>query len=674
VAAFHFALGLLGWFILFESLGVRRWLAGAAVLSVEGGGFAALTIPLWTFMGGILCWMPWILYGTLRALRNPDDPRGLWVPVGLLLVATIGYPQMLAYTWIWILVTGGLFGWAERVTARGWRRWGGLLTAGALLSAPVLVPVYLVSRISPRALPLSYTQYIAHGVAPSQLVSFVAPVLRSVHTYLPMVGTLSFYQGSWIVLALGAGALGVGTAIKASGTTSLRRARRSASPELLFLCACASALLFVLLSLGRWGGLMGLLYGIPVWSSFRWPFKFLLFAGASISLAGALGAESWLRRLRGSGSGLRLGLALWGVLLVAAADFAGWIGRHPLYSLAFMALFVLSLIALMSADRSWGAVLLVVCAWSGVTVVQGFAQLPDIRRYEEPIGAFGPSFLGIDPADRVLPVSSEMRPAGMQQMALWRSASLDGYDSATGTWTPLAPTWFFEFLPLYTSGTLPEASYHRLLGSRFLKALDVRYAIVPDTDREAAAWVKRGGFHLLRRLPLSSVYEQDSVLARVYFARQVRPYSLERVEEGLMRNRAPVRTAYLKGIAERRALPRARVLSIERQPNGILARVDAPAGGLVVFSATYYPQWRAFSDGRQVPALRVNGLVTGARIPPGTKTVEFRFGFAGLGISLLLFAGGLLTLALWLVSGRRGRAESPTGASPTPAGRADSSP
>ena len=127
-----------------------------------------------------------------------------------------------------------------------------------------------------------------------------------------------------------------------------------------------------------------------------------------------------------------------------------------------------------------------------------------------------------------------------------------------------------------------------------------------------------------------------------------------------MRNRAPVRTAYLAGIAERRALPGARVLSIEGQPNGIRAKVDASAGGLVVFSATYYPQWRAFADGRPVPTLRVNGLVTGAKIPPGTKTVEFRFGFAGLRISLLLFAGGLLTLALWLVSRRRDRAESPT--------------
>lgn len=120
-----------------------------------------------------------------------------------------------------------------------------------------------------------------------------------------------------------------------------------------------------------------------------------------------------------------------------------------------------------------------------------------------------------------------------------------------------------------------------------------------------------------------------------------------------MENGAPVRTAYLEGIPARETLPTARVLSIRRQPNGVRVDVEAPEGGLVVFSSTYYPQWRAFADGKQVPALRVNGLVTGARVPPGTKTVEFRFSFAGLGLSLLLFAGGILTAGLWLMT--RGR-------------------
>ena len=655
IAAIHFALGLLGWFVLFKRLGVRPWLAGAAALSVEGGGFVAVIVPLWTFMGGTFCWMPWILYGTVCALRVPDDLRALWVPVGLVLLAAVGHPQMLAYGWVWVLVMGGLFGWAERARARAWGRWVGLLAAGALLSAPALVPAYLESRVSMRATALPYAEYIARGVAPSDLVSLIAPVLRSVHAYLGTIGSLSFYQGSWVVLALGAGGIAVAAHFKAQGIAPIRRRRGEAAPALLFLCAVAGAVPFVLLALGRWGGLSRLLYGVPLWSSFRWPFTFLLFAGASISLAAGLGAEAWLRRLsdRDSRSTLRLTLTLWAVLVIVAANLAGWIGRHPVYSLAFAVLFVLSSIALVAADRTWGAALLVACAWTGVPLVQGFAQLSDLKRYDEPLGAFGPSVLGIDPSDRILPVSSDMRPAGMQRMALYQSASLNGYDAATGTTTALAPAWFLAVLPSNTTGIVPKASYQQLLGSRFLKALDVRYAIVRNTDEEAVGWLEAGGFHPVRRLTESSVYEQDGVLPRVYFARETRPYSPAGVKEGLMEDGAPERTAYLEGIPTEAMLPAARVLSIDRQPNGVRAEVEAPEGGLVVFSSTYYPQWRAFADGKRVSVLRVNGLVTGARVPPGTKTVEFRFAFAGLGLSLLLFAGGLLTGGLWSVTRRR---------------------
>ncbi len=658
VAAVHFTLGLAGWLLLFELLGLRRWLAAVAAFSVEGGGFVALIVPLWTFMGGVLCWMPWILYGSLRALRDPEDPRGLWVPVGLLLLAVIGHPQMVAYAWLWLLITAGLFGWVERAPIRAWARWSMLLASGALLSGLVLVPVYLESHLSTRQGILSFAEYAARSVAPSDLLSVIVPVVRSIHAYhLTTVGSLSFYQGSWIALALGAGVLAVGAG--ASRGRKLRRARQGASPELLFLCAAGGGLLFVLLALGRWGGLIPLAYGIPVWSSFRWPFKFLLFAGASISLAAGLGAEAWLRRLSegDAGSALRLGLALWAAVLVAVADTAGWIGRHPGYFWAFWALFVLSALALVGADRRWGATLLAVCAWGGVALVQGFAQLSDIERYDEPVAAYGPSVLGIDASARVLPVSFGPPPTGMQAMALYHSGSLNGYDVATGN-TPMVPTWLHAALPSDGLGLLPDSTYERLLGSRLLKALDIRYAIAPNDDREAAARLELHGFRPIRRLTESSVYEQDGVLPRVYFAREARPYSPRAVRRGLIDDRAPLRTAFLEGISERAVLPDARVDAIDPRPNGIRAEVDAPDGGFAVFSSTFYPQWRAFADGKRIPVVRVNGLVTGARIPPGTRTLEFRFGFAGFGLTLLSCAFGLSTLALWLWTRRRA---SPTG-------------
>lgn len=74
-----------------------------------------------------------------------------------------------------------------------------------------------------------------------------------------------------------------------------------------------------------------------------------------------------------------------------------------------------------------------------------------------------------------------------------------------------------------------------------------------------------------------------------------------------------MRTAYLEGTQESETLPQGRVVRIHSQPNGVRAEVDAPEGGLVVFSSTWYPEWRAFANGARVAAERVNGLVTGAR-------------------------------------------------------------
>lgn len=654
VAAIHFSVGLVGWLFLLERLGLRRWLAGVTAFSIEGGGFVALIVPLWTFMGGVLCWMPWALYGTVRALRDPDDPHALWVPAALALLAAIGHPQMLVYAWLWLLVTGGLIGWAERAPARAWKRWAGLLMAGALLSAPTIVPAYLESRLSTRAAAFSYARYVSRSVTPSDLGSLLLPVLRSVHGYLATVGSLSFYQGAWVAPALCCGALGVAARTVPSRVASLRRTGRTASPDLLFVSMLVAAVPFVLLALGRWGGLARLLYGIPVWSSFRWPFKFLLFAGASITLAAGLGVEVWLRRISNVGrkAGLRLGLVLTTVLLVAVANSIGWIGRHPVYSAAFGVLFALSALALIMADRTWGAGLLIACSWGGVLLVQAFAQVSDLKRYDEAVGAYGPSVLGIDPSDRVLPVQSYPRPSGMQAMALYQAGSFNGYDVATGSTTGMAPSWFVSALPSDGAGLLPDSSYETLLGSRFLKTLDVRYALVRNTDRKAIAWMERRDFRLVRRLPATSVYAQEGVLSRVYFAEEARPYSPEQLREGLIENRAPVRTVYLEGVKGRMELPRARVLSVDREANGTRAEVDAPEGGLVVFSSTYYPQWRAYADGKQVPTFRVNGVVTGARIPPGTTTVRFEFGFAGLGLSVFLFALGAMVLGLLFVTRR----------------------
>ncbi|MCA9792831.1 MAG: YfhO family protein [Candidatus Eremiobacteraeota bacterium] len=64
----------------------------------------------------------------------------------------------------------------------------------------------------------------------------------------------------------------------------------------------------------------------------------------------------------------------------------------------------------------------------------------------------------------------------------------------------------------------------------------------------------------------------------------------------------------------------------EWSPGLMRCRVEAPAGGWLVFSETHYPGWKAYLDGQPLPVYPANALFMATRLPEGTKgTVEFRF-------------------------------------------------
>lgn len=68
---------------------------------------------------------------------------------------------------------------------------------------------------------------------------------------------------------------------------------------------------------------------------------------------------------------------------------------------------------------------------------------------------------------------------------------------------------------------------------------------------------------------------------------------------------------------------RARITSY--QPDRVALRASAPGGGLMVLTDVYYPGWQATVDGKQVPIERVDYLLRGVALPPGSHTVVFSY-------------------------------------------------
>jgi len=103
---------------------------------------------------------------------------------------------------------------------------------------------------------------------------------------------------------------------------------------------------------------------------------------------------------------------------------------------------------------------------------------------------------------------------------------------------------------------------------------------------------------------------------------------------------------------------RERVAIVAERPGYIRAQVVSPSGGYLVFSESYYPGWRAETDGRAVPLVPADHAVMAVQIGPGSSTVTLRFTTPWLLPSVVVAGLGLLGIAVlfaWqhLVSTRR---------------------
>jgi uncharacterized membrane protein YfhO len=90
----------------------------------------------------------------------------------------------------------------------------------------------------------------------------------------------------------------------------------------------------------------------------------------------------------------------------------------------------------------------------------------------------------------------------------------------------------------------------------------------------------------------------------------------------------------------------------------VSVEVDAPEGGWLVLTDTYYPGWQATVDGEPTEIVRANFLFRGVRLGAGTQKVEFTYRPRSfwLGAAAALLGLAVAALALAVEVWRRARA------------------
>ena len=211
-----------------------------------------------------------------------------------------------------------------------------------------------------------------------------------------------------------------------------------------------------------------------------------------------------------------------------------------------------------------------------------------------------------------------------------------------------------EFIPPTSRA---EPTSRALRGMSLLSVTDVMQH--PDDPP-----VRLPGLTLAYSGPDARVYRNRKALPRVFLVgaqRVVRGMDAAlrvTTSSGFDARRVAVTERPLAGLPRRpppRGVGSARIVAYEDERVAALARARAPS--LLVLTDVHYPGWQATLDGRSVPIERVDYLLRGVRVPPGTHRVEFRYEPLSFRIGWIISIAATIGLsAVALVSWRRRRA------------------
>jgi hypothetical protein len=643
IVILHAGFAGLGLHLLCRSFGVRPLLAFVAAVSGAMCGFAIDVGAVWIPVMPNLAWCAWSLWGAKEMVDAPR-PRGVLALTSLALAMPFhtGHVQPAVYN---LLVTGAFA--AAYAVVRGRLRTrivalGTAAGAAVLLGMPSVLPTASILADTERIQSFTPELFGERGMAPGTLLGLTLPVFPGDPGYLEPGSLATAHVGAWLVPAL------------LAGLWLVLVKRRAGASSLLLVSAFAA--IVILFTLGNHTPFYGLTYGIPLWSSFRWPFRLFLHAVPLLVAAGAMSLELLAQE---STDRLRtIGTAAFGALVLVV-----WLAiPHPMTVPA-----VVSAAAGVAAmglvgwlDRPAARAALAVVAVVGAGALFFFTHSPG--RYKaypgERPGALDPRVLGIAADSRLLPLSPSIPPgARLQELGLFHSATLNGYASLTGQRFAMTSVRLRDLLPTDDAGLLPREITPLFLNSHLMCVFGARYVLVASDDRQMNAILDSlTSYTVHAATSHARLFENPCALPPLFFATEVRAFTPSALVGGLVSNQAPATTAYIvdPGLTEGMR-PAARVERIEPGNDRVRADVSAPDGGLLIASMNYSPDWIARIDGVRRPTRIADGTLIGVDVPAGARRVELVYDPPSLrcGLWLALLGVGLLGLATFLTRERR---------------------
>jgi hypothetical protein len=313
--ALHVPLAALAFLALARGLGLSRPAAGGASIVYALGGFCLSTLNLYAYLLAV-AWSPLVILALLRASKGSSrQVAGAALIVAITLSTTA--LEVVAQAFLFALVLA-----ASSQPRPGWSRVGTALILGGGLAAPTILLMNDLMKGSARGEGFPIDVVLSHSIYP---LTFLQVVIGNLYGDLGNLanrwwGQNFFPLGFPYLLSL---YLGLATLSAAAVGGLCSRVYRG---RILVL-----ALVGIVVSLGRWGGLRLLAEAVPVLHRGRYPCKAFFTVHLAVALLAALGLEALARGQRRAWlamAGLAGGLGVVFVALPAVPwarpDWARW--------------------------------------------------------------------------------------------------------------------------------------------------------------------------------------------------------------------------------------------------------------------------------------------------------------------------------------------------------------
>lgn len=206
--------------------------------------------------------------------------------------------------------------------------------------------------------------------------------------------------------------------------------------------------------------------------------------------------------------------------------------------------------------------------------------------------------------------------------------------------------------PRWFNALLGGIGSRHLLNLNLMAITNTRYLLVSPVSQIGADRLASSGFPEVSRWQNLQVFQNPYALDRAYI---VHDWVVDATESNidqmvLMTSFNPRTTVALfedPGIVPTTdsTVAAADRATIETYENDYISiTTSSRADGILVLGDNWYPAWKAFLDGAEVPVLRANGAFRGVVLPAGEHTVEFRYISRDHWIGRLLTSLGLLAV------------------------------